>query len=88
MRAAAGGGIGSGGGGDGRDTKCPLCRTNFSSSDVIGGAELETAGESKQQEEEEEEEKEEKARKAVGMGMGTPPPKVACLLYTSPSPRD
>ena len=77
MCATAGGGSGGGGGGGG-DSKCPLCRTNFSSSDVIGGAELETAGGSKRNKEEEEEEEE----KGVGveMGVGTPPPKVAALL--------
>ncbi|CAN0019727.1 unnamed protein product [Laminaria digitata] len=75
---------GAGGGGGGGDSKCPLCRTNFRLSDVIGGAELETAGGSKQEKKEEEEKGEVGGGKemGMGMGMGTPPPKVAALLQS------
>lgn len=81
MCAAAGGASGGGGsGGGGRvDSKCPLCRTNFTSADVVGGAELAPAEASKEEREEEEKGKG-KAGGEEGMGTRTPPPKVAALL--------
>lgn len=62
-------------------SKCPLCRTSFSSADVVSGAELESAGASNIKTQEGENVKQEAVREPVEAEAGdVPPPKVAALL--------
>lgn len=74
----------AGGGSSGGHSKCPLCRANFTSADVVGSAELEIAGGKAKMGEEVDGEKgcrvPDGAMVQVPETMKVPPPKVLALL--------